>query len=145
MMKDIHSGMLAAVALAAAALDADTAGATIDLQGYDGCEFVLSAGVGGITFDGTNYIEVIMEESDDDTTWSAVDDAYVLGMTGVTDGVIKTFGDAHAAGANYRFGYVGYKRYARIRLNFVGTHGSPTPLSAIALLRGMQNPQADQA
>lgn len=145
MLKDMHSSIIAMVAVGAAVFSADANGATVDVADTVGCEFVLNVGVGGITFDGTNYIDVVMEESDDGTAWTAVDDQYVHGMTGVTDGVIKTFGDAHAAAAVYRFGYVGYKRYVRLRLDFSGTHGAGTPISAVAVLHGMDNPQADQA
>lgn len=145
MLKDIHSGMLAAVALAAAALDATTAGATVDVAGYDGCEFVIAVGVGGITFSGTNKVTFIMEDSADGSTWAAVADGYVLGAGTVTDGIVKVLNEAHAAAAIYRFGYVGYKRYVRIRAVFAGTHGTATPMSAVAMLRGMDNPQAAQA
>lgn len=146
MMKDIHSGMTALVALAAAALDADTNGATIDLKGYDGCLLVLNVGVGGITFSGSNKVEFILQESDDGSAWTAVADRDVIGQAAtISDGIIKALTAAHAAAATYRFGYVGYKRYVRIVADFSGTHGTATPMAAVAMLRGMSNPQANQA
>lgn len=146
MMKDIHSGVTSLVALAAAALSADTNGPTIDLKGFDGCLLVLNVGVGGITFSGTNKVDFILQESDDGSAWTAVADRDILGQAAtVVDGKVRTLSAAHAAAATYRFGYKGYKRYVRIVADFSGTHGTATPMSAIAILRGMDNPQTDQA
>ncbi|PLX36949.1 MAG: hypothetical protein C0605_07710 [Hyphomicrobiales bacterium] len=143
-MKDFHSNMKAVVAIAAAALDADPTAVTIDLKGYDGAEFVLEIGAGGITFDATNKIEYKLTESDDDSTYTAVADADVLGASVATGGIVKSLVAAHAAAAVYRFGYRGSKRYLQLVPDFSGTHGTATPMAAVALLRGTDNPQADQ-
>lgn len=146
MMKDIHSGVTTLVALAAAALDADANGATVDLKGFDGCLFILNVGVGGITFNGTNKVDFILQESNDGSAWTAVADRDILGQAAtVVDGKVRTLNAAHAAAATYRFGYKGYKRYVRLVADFSGTHGTATPMSAVALLRGMDNPQTNQA
>jgi len=129
-----------------AVMTADNAEITVDLQGCDGCEIVLMVGVGGITFNGTNKIEFVLNESDDDSTYTAVPDGLVNGVDGtMTDGIIKALTAAHAAAAVYRFGYVGYKRYLQLLADFSGTHGTGTPISAVAIKRTMSNPAADQA
>ena len=145
MMKDTHSGFLAAVAIAAAALDADVNGATVDLKGFDSCTFVLSVGVGGITFSATNRIRFVMEESDDGSAWNTVLDRDIIGQAAsVTDGIVLALTSAHASAMAYRFGYKGYKRYVRLVADFNGTHGTGTPVAAVAILRGMDNPQSGQ-
>ncbi|ADU12030.1 hypothetical protein [Asticcacaulis excentricus] len=145
-MKDIHSGMNIALALAAAVLAADTTSAAIDLQGYDAAEIVLSVGAGGITFSGTNKVEFVLTHSDDDVTYTPVTLTDIIGAPAVTNGIIKALTAAHAEGKAYRFGYKGGKRYLKLMADFSGTHGTGTPISAIVIrARGYDNPQANQA
>lgn len=141
-MKDIHSGFKAVVAVAAAALNADPAPPAIDRRGFDSVEFLLAIGVGGITFDGTNKIEFKLTHSDDNVTFDAVAQSDVLGVTVGASGIVKALTAAHAAAGAYRFGYKGGRRYLRLLPDFSGTHGSATPIAAMALLgHGHDNPQ----
>ncbi|WP_377299728.1 hypothetical protein [Rhizobium sp. SGZ-381] len=146
-MKDLHSKVKRTVAIGCAVLSADNTPAAIDLQGYDSAEILLDIGVGGITFSGTNKIEFVLTHSDDDSTYTAVTLADMLGLASVgSGGIIKALTSAHAAAAVYRFGYKGNKRYLKLLADFSGTHGSGTPIAASALLgNGFSNPQADQA
>lgn len=145
-MKDLHSGVTAVTAIAAASLDADNTPPAVDLQGYNGCEVVLAIGAGGITFNGTNKVEFKLTHSDDDSTYEAVTAADVLGIASVgSGGIVKSLTAAHAAAASYRFGYVGNKRYIKLLADFSGTHGAGTPIAAVAMLgKGHDSPQADQ-
>jgi len=145
-MKDLHSGMTALVAIGAATLSADNTPAAIDLQDYEAAELVLAIGAGGITFNGTNKIEFVLTHSDDDSTYANVADADMLGVSSITDGIIKALTSAHAAAAVYRFGYVGGKRYLKLLADFSGTHATGTPIAATVLGgQAYDNPQADQA
>jgi hypothetical protein len=145
-MKDMHSCLTAAVAIGNAVLAADNTPASIDLQGYNAAEILLSIGIGGITFTGTNKIEFVLTHSDDDTTYTNVTDADLLGVTGTTGGIIKALVAAHAAAAVYRFGYKGNKRYLKLLADFSGTHGTGTPIAATVLKsHGYNSPQANQA
>ena len=145
-MKDLHSSVSVAVMIAAAVLDADPTPLELDLQGFEAAEIVLSVGAGGITFDATNKIEFVLEHSDDALTWTNVATADVLGVSSVTDGIIKSLVAAHASAAAYRFGYIGGKRYVRLTPDFSGTHVAGTPIAA-TLIKGHPNlqPQAAQA
>lgn len=145
-MKDNHSATKAFVAIEAAALSADSTPAAIDLQGFTSAEVLLSVGVGGITFNGTNKVEFVLTHSDDDTTYTNVADADLLGVSGTSDGIIKALNSAHASAAAYRFGYIGGKRYLKLLADFSGTHGTGTPIAAIVLAgHAQQGPVADQA
>lgn len=146
-MKDIHSGMSVAVAIGNEVLSADNTPPAIDLLGYDAAEIILSIGIGGITFSGTNKIEFKLTHSDDDTTYTAVELKDVLGLAAVgAGGIIKSLVAAHAAAAAYRVGYKGGKRYLKLLADFSGTHGTGTPITAIAIKgHGHDNPQANQA
>jgi hypothetical protein len=145
-MKDMHSDIGVAVAIGAATLTADNTPPAIDLQGFDAAEIVLAVGVGGITFSGTNKIEFVLTHSDDNSTYSNVTDADMLGVSSISDGIIKALVAAHAAAGVYRFGYVGGKRYLKLLADFSGTHGTGTPIAA-TVVKGRPNdaPVADQA
>lgn len=134
-MKDMHSVIVADQLLAAATYAADNTPVSVDLQGYDSAEIVLQIGAGGITFSGTNKIEFVLTHSDDDSSYSAVTLADMLGVTSVTSGIIKSLIAAHGTASTYRFGYVGGKRYLRLLADFSGTHGTGTPLGA-AVIKG---------
>ena len=67
-------------------------------------------------------------------------------MTVASGGIIKALTSAHAAAASYRCGYKGGKRYLKLLADFSGTHGTGTPISAMALLGHPEvSPVADQA
>lgn len=146
-MKDIHSGMTAMVAIAAATLAADNTPPAVDLKGYGAAEIVLAIGAGGITFSDTNKIEFKLTHSDDGVSYAAVTAADMLGIDSVgAGGIIKSLIAAHATADAYRFGYVGGKRYLKLLADFSGTHGSGTPIAAVVMAGyGHDNPQADQA
>ncbi len=134
-MRDLHQVSNAALAIGTAVYAADSVPAAIDLAGYQGAEIVLGVGIGGITFTAVNKIEFVLTHSYDDVTYVAVTDADVLGVTGITTGIIKSLVVAHAAAAVYRFGYVGPRRYLKLLADFSGTHATGTPLSG-TIVRG---------
>lgn len=146
-MKDMHSSITVATAIGAAVLSADNTPVAIDRKGYRSAEVVLAIGVGGITFSGTNKIEFVLTHSDDDSTYTAVTKADLLGVASVgAGGIIKALTAAHAAANTYRFGYVGNKRFLKLLADFSGTHGSGTPIAAIVVLGdGFNQPEANQA
>jgi hypothetical protein len=147
-MKDMHSGFSAAVLVAAAALNADNTPVAVDLQGYEGCEIFIAVGAGGITFDGTNKVEFKLRHGDTSTVGAhaAVEQDDVLGAVVASGGIVKALTAAHASASVYRVGYIGGKRYISMLADFSGTHGSPTPVSVIAVKgHGYSQPEADQA
>ncbi|MGM4909128.1 hypothetical protein [Rhizobium sp. 768_B6_N1_8] len=146
-MKDLHSKIKLVSLIGNSVLAADNTPAALDLQGYEAVEIALAIGIGGITFDATNKIEFKLTESDDNVTYSAVDISDMLGLQSVgAGGIIKSLVAAHAAAAVYRFGYKGGKRYLKLLADFSGTHGTGTPIAAMAIFgSGFSNPQPDQA
>ncbi len=104
---DIKNSVSAAQSLAPATRTASANGAGVDLAGYDAAVVVVSTGT--IT-DGTHTIEV--QESDDDTTYTAVADADLDGTEpaiGATDDNVV-----------YELGYHGIKRYVRVAVTVSG-------------------------
>lgn len=145
-MRDLHTLFTRDVAIGNATYSADTTPAAIDLQDFDAAEILLDIGVGGITFSGVNKVDFVLTHSDDNSTYTNVADADLLGVSGTSNGIIKSLQAAHAAAATYRFGYIGNKRYLKLLADFSGTHGTGTPLAASVLKgRPRLTPQANQA
>jgi hypothetical protein len=134
-MKDLHSRLAIVPAIGAAVLAADNTPVAIDLAGFEAAEIEISVGVGGITFTSSNKIEFVVTHSDDDTTYTNVADADMLGVTGILTGIIKSLVAAHAAADVSKFGYIGSKRYLKILADFSGTHGTGTPI-AVNVIKG---------
>lgn len=145
-MRDMHSSTYVDKLLPAATYAADNTPASVNLIGFDAAEILLAIGAGGITFDTTNKIEFILTHSDDDSTYTNVADADMLGVTGIVSGKIKSLVAAHGTATMYRYGYIGNKPYLKLLADFSGTHGTGTPLAAMVLKgRPARQPQANQA
>lgn len=129
-MRDLYSRVKNVLALGAATYSADNTPVAVDRAGYQSAMLALSIGAGGITFTGTNKVEFVLTHSDDDSTYTAVTDDDMQGVTGISSGIIKTLSAAHAAAATYKFGYIGGKRYLKLLADFSGTHSTGTPFAA---------------
>lgn len=146
-MRD-HTNKLGTVtAIAPAVLSDDPASIVVDRSGFEAVTFALMIGVGGITFTATNRIDFIMEHSDDGTAWAPVVATNVLGAVPDAAGIVLSQRTAHPAATVHRIGYVdgtlGDKRFVRLRPDFNGTHGTGTPIAAVAILgHGRQLPAA---
>lgn len=135
MHRENYTEQVAVVGIGAVVLSADNTPAAIDLQGYDTALLLLEIGIGGITFSASNKIEFVLTHSDDDSTYSNVTDDDVLGVTGISDGIIHSLVAAHAAATVTQIGYRGGKRYLKILADFSGIHGAGTPI-AVTVVKG---------
>lgn len=137
-MRDNYSDFLPVSTLTPAVRTTAATGASVSRAGYESVTHFAHVGDDGVTFDGTNYLDLIMEDSPDDSTWSLVAAKDVLGEpdTMPASGVVKRLNAAHATPTVYAFGYVGSKKFSRLRLDFVGAHGTGTATAANALLGG---------
>ena len=116
-----------------ATLTADNTPTAVDVSGARDAAIIIGVGVGGITFTASNKIEFVLTHSNDDTTYDNVTDSDVIGVIGVTGGIIKTLKTAHAAADVTKIGYVGNRKYVKLLADFSGTHGTGTPIAAYVL------------
>ena len=129
-MKDLKNNIGVVQSLAPAERNSDANGTGVDLQGFESATVVIDMGAEGITLSTTNKIEIELEHSDDDATYTDVtSSADVIGATPDSSGVIATFDANTEIPAVATVGYIGGKRYIRAIANFSGTHGSGTPLA----------------
>ena len=119
--------------IAPATLTADNTPTAVDVSGARDADIIIGVGIGGITFTASNKIEFVLTHSNDDATYENVTDADVVGVTGVTGGIVKTLKTAHAAADVTKIGYVGNRKYVKLLADFSGTHGTGTAIAAYVL------------
>ena len=136
-MRDLHNNVdvvrLLDPVLTAPTVDRD-GDVDVDLKGYNSCEIVVAVGESGDTLAAGLNVSLELEESDDDSTYTDVADAQLLGATGGGSGQFALINDPAEDDTVYRVGYVGSKRYVRLKVNVTGTHTNGIPIGAVALL-----------
>ncbi len=139
-MREIASSSSPLGAIAPQVATSTVTGSWIDLQNFDAAMVGFMVGVGGITFDGSNYLQLAVEHSDDGSTPVtpvATDFGYAAiggdAQNTVVGNVIRTINSAHAALSMTYAAYLGNKRYVRPKVTFVGTHGTGTGLAAFVV------------
>lgn len=106
-MQDLYNEISVAQSLPPAARTASATGTAVDLANFDAAVVVVETGT---VSDGTHTIEI--QESADNSTFAAVDDAELQG----TEPAIGPADDNKV----YEIGYLGTKRYIRVAVNVAG-------------------------
>ena len=133
-MRDGKSGLAFDESLNAIVKDADTNCTAIDQQGFSSVTHIVNVGAPGITFSTSNKIDIKLEDSDDNSSFSAVTaNTSVTGGTVDSNGIFQTIDANGDCNKVYAIGYVGGKRYSRVVLNFSGTHSSNTIFGVIGV------------
>lgn len=142
-MKDLANNISAAQSLAPAVRTSDTNGTGVDLQGFESATIIVDTGAEGVTFSTSVKIDFKLEESSDDSTYTAVTSA-----TAVTDGTVDSNGvfltlDDNAETPQIAsIGYVGGARYIRVVADFTGSHSTGTPVAA-SVIKGSPRHNVD--
>ena len=144
---DGKSGIKIDESLNAIVKDADTNCTGVDSQGFSSVTHVVNVGANGITISTTHKVEIELEHSDDNVTFTDVtSNTDVVGGTVGTNGLWQTIDADGDCNAVYAIGYVGGKRYSRVVLNFSGTHGTGTIFGVTGVKgRPLSGPTASQA
>ena len=133
-MKDLANNLLAVQSLAPAVRTADANGTGVDLQGFEGAMVIVDMGAEGVTLSSSVKIDYKLEESSDDSTYTAVTSSSSVTDGSVdSNGIFATFDDNAESPAVTGIGYVGGSRYIRVVVDFTGTHGTGTPCSAMVI------------
>ena len=134
--RDLHDNLSSVIAVLPATLTTTPADISVDLLGYRAAMVTFFIGAGGITFTGTNKVDLVLEHSSDNTAWAPVTQADVVGATIATGGIYRSLIAAKAAADVTEISYVGGRRYLRTRPVFGGTHATGTAMSAM-IVRGL--------
>jgi hypothetical protein len=118
--QDLASSIKVLQAITPASITAtETAGTTIDTQGYESCTFILNLATAATFDEATNLWTVKLEESDDNfSTHSDVASTDLIGTVGGdADMKLNAAADDDRC---WKIGYKGSKRYVRITVNETG-------------------------
>lgn len=133
-MKDLYNGVKPeSLLLPAAALTADTNSAGADLQGFQSATVLFHVGQSGDTLSGSVYFKLLLQESDDNSTFTDVAIADMIGGLQVTAGEVALIDDPAEDEVLVKVGYIGIKRYIRGRIDVTGTHTNGTPIAITCL------------
>jgi hypothetical protein len=127
---DLANNMAVTQLVDPATLTATTNSASIDGQFDNGAMFIVNIGESGDTLSGSVYWTLILQESSDDSTWSAVTSAtsVTYGSVNSSTGVFATIDAAAEDDSVHVIGYVGPERYSRVAITKTGTHSNGTPM-----------------
>ncbi|QDV34916.1 hypothetical protein [Tautonia plasticadhaerens] len=127
-----NTGFISLLIPAVRTADANSTG--LDLQDCDDAVLLFDVGNSADTLSGSVYIELEVEESDDNTNWTDVANADLTNyVTGTNPGTVAVI-DAPAEDSNvFAVGYKGSKRYIRGVFNVTGTHSTGTPVGVLGL------------
>ena len=107
----------------------------VDHQGFHAVDHVVQLGESLDTLSGSVFIQLILQDSDDNITYAPVTDANdVLGLSVDSSGIFALIDDPAEDGKAFVIGYRGIKRFSRVRAVFTGTHTNGIPVSALANL-----------
>lgn len=138
-MRDIINNMADSQLVDPAVITSDTDSASIDLLGYEHGALIFNVGESGDTLSGSVKIELEVEESDDDSSFSDVADADLSNyVAGTNDGCVAVIDAAAEDDSIHMVQYKGSKRYIRGVINVTGTHSNGTPMSITGLRFGKQ-------
>tara|TARA_R100000329_G_scaffold135938_1_gene116456 strand:+ start:685 stop:1116 length:432 start_codon:yes stop_codon:yes gene_type:complete len=134
-MRDISNRTKSVATQVPAVVTADANGTGVDLQGFESAMVVVNTGAEGDTLSGSVKFDFILEDSDDDSTYTAV-----TSSTSVTEGSVDSSGIFLTLDANgetpqiSQIGYIGGKRYIRCKIDVTGSHSNGTPMGAVVVL-----------
>ncbi len=133
-LRDLYSGLNVVQMSAPVIRTADVNSASIDTRGYDSLMLVGLVGISGDTLSGSVMVELEVEESDDDSTWTDVADADLMNyVSGTNTGTFAVIDDPAEDDARYITGYRGSKRYVRVVGNLTGTHTNGIELAVLGI------------
>jgi len=146
-MRDLKHSIAIDESLNAIVKSADTNCTAVDSQGFSSVTHVVNVGANGITFSSSNKVDIKLEDSDDNSSFSAVtSNTHVVGATVDSNGIFQTIDADGDCNAVYAIGYVGGKRYSRVVLDFSGTHGTGTIFGVVGVKgHPLHGPTSDQA
>lgn len=136
-MRDITNGLDLKRAISPQAARTDNTAivsTVIDLKGYDGC--MLAINIGANT-DANATFAVLIEDSDNNSDYAAVDDAYLNGTEALAG---FQFDDDNEL---RKIGYTGVKRYARATITPSGNDSGNIFVSAEWVVRPLRMPASN--
>lgn len=132
--RDLYNNTRFMTSITPTVWNADTNGTGVDTANFESAMCVVDVGNSADTLNGSNTIALELEDSSDNSTFSNVAVANMIGAAGST---ASRFNFINAAAEDTAVFVVGTKntlRYLRAVFNFTGTHSTGTPMGALIVL-----------
>jgi hypothetical protein len=115
----------------------DVNSTSVNLAGFRDVTFIVSVGESGDTLSGSVKVELEMQESSDNSNWTACANASITNaVTGTNTGTFAVIDAAAEDDVVKTSKYLGNKQYVRVVLNLTGTHTNGIPIGAVAVKSG---------
>lgn len=139
---DLANNMSVTQLLDPATLSATANSNGLDTQFDNGAMIVVNVGESGDTLSATVKWDYILQDSSDNSTFTAVTDStrVTYGAVNSSTGVFATVDAASEDDAAYTIGYVGPERYVRVAVTKTGTHSNGTPHGVVGLTAPIHKP-----
>ena len=122
-------------------ITADANCTSVDLAEFNQVTFIASVGASGDTLSGSVYLELEVEESDNDSDWTDCVDADITNaVTGTTTGTFALINATDEDETVHMTTYKGNKRYVRVVANVTGTHTNGIEVGVVSLKSGSNYP-----
>lgn len=142
-MKDLANNLSVLQLVDPVVVTADTNSTSVDTQFDNGAMLIVNVGESGDTLSGSVKFDYILEDSTDDSTFSAVTSATSVTYGSVDgSGIFATVDAAAEDDAAYVIGYVGPNRYVRVKIDATGSHSNGTPHSVSGVVSPIHKPAA---
>ncbi|MFN7902713.1 MAG: hypothetical protein ACK5O1_07800 [Holosporales bacterium] len=135
-MPDIANNYALRAMINPAVVNVTTTSASVDLQLFRASEFIAYIGTPGVTLSASILIDFVLQESDNNTTFTTVADAdmYSTALPVANAGIFARIDANTKASRVYGIGYRGSRRYVRVVATYTGTHTVGTPIAVLATL-----------
>jgi len=139
--KDLANNLLMTQVLDPATTSATVNTAGLDMKGATGGMINVLIGESGDTLSSTVKWDLILQDSDDNSSFSAVTSNTDVSFADVdSSGIFATIDAAAEDDASYAIGYNGAKRYVRVACTKTGTHSNGTPIGAVGITMPIHRP-----
>jgi hypothetical protein len=139
--KDLANNLLMTQVLDPATTSATVNTAGLDMKGATGGMINVLIGESGDTLSSTVKWDLILQDSDDNSSFSAVTSNTDVSFADVDgSGIFATIDAAAEDDASYAIGYNGAKRYVRVACTKTGTHSNGTPIGAVGITMPIHRP-----
>jgi len=138
-MRDFENNIKHDAVLIAQTAD-DLDGDSVDMKDYKYLAFYANVGNSGDTLSGSVYIELEVEDSPDDSSFTDCADAKITNaVTGNNTGTFAVINAPAEDSTIYMCEYKGSARYVRPVVSITGTHTNGCPISITAMRSGLRN------
>lgn len=116
----------------------------LDTQFMNGSMLVLNMGNSSDTLSGSVYWTLILQDSPDDSAWTAVtsNTSVTYGTVNTSTGVYATIDDPAEDSTLFKIGYVGPQRYVRVAITATGSMSSGTIMAVTGYTSPIHKPSS---